>query len=410
MNVRFHAFVLVMVTLTSVVGAFVVQAQTQNAYDNHPLLQDLKKEITEKEHELETLSESTKAYEQKIEDARSQGASLRSQLGLIDNQVTKLELDIKTTQVTIDKAKLEIESLEYQIHNEESTINAQKDQLREYIKLINKEDQKNLLEVLLVNDSFADFFRQLNYIEEIQADLKQSIDRVKLLRDSLEIKKVDMENYQRTLEASKKELEDRQLRLKEQLVAKESLLFQTKSSEIRYQNLLAESIQMQREVDSSIQNITQEIQRKIINLRSGSTDPATTLVYWPVDPSRGITTYFNDPTYPFRHLFEHSALDIRAYQGTPLRAPADAYVARAQDNGYGYSYITLVHDNGLSSVFGHVSRIDVTHDQFVKAGDIVGLSGGRPGTRGAGNLTTGPHLHFEVRLNGIPVDPLLYLP
>ncbi len=410
MNVKFHVFVLLLVALTSIVSAFVVHAQTNNAYDNHPLIQDLKKEIGEKEHELQTLAESTKSYERKIEEARSQGATLRSQLSLIDNQVTKLELDIKTTQVTIDKAKLEIESLEFQIAEEEGTINAQKDQLREYIKLINKEDQRNLLEILLVNDSFSDFFKQLNYIEEIQSDLKQSIDRVTLLKESLEVKKAEMENYQRTLEASKEELEDRQLRLKEQLVAKESLLFETKSSEIRYQNLLAESVQMQREVDSSIKNITEEIQRKIINLRSGSTDPKTTLLYWPVDPSRGITTYFNDPTYPFRHLFEHSALDIRAYQGTPLRAPADAYVARAADNGYGYSYITLVHDNGLSSVFGHVSRIDVVPDQFVKAGDIVGLSGGQPGTRGAGNLTTGPHLHFEIRLNGIPVDPLLYLP
>ena len=130
---------------------------------------------------------------------------------------------------------------------------------------------------------------------------------------------------------------------------------------------------------------------------------------WPVN-SRRITTSFHDPEYPFRYLFEHPAIDIATAQGTSIKAPADGYVLKAVDAGYGYSYISVIHANGISTLFGHVNKIYVKNNEYVTKGEVIGASGGMPGTKGAGNLTTGPHLHFEVRVNGIPVNALDFLP
>lgn len=414
MNRQFLTKLVAIVFLGLGVTAFVTAQETikeiEGPYEHHPEIESLNSKINEKQNELDQLEESSRQYADRINEARQQSVSLNAQLNLLENQITKLTLDAKATEIMIEKTRLEIESAQFQAEKEQEEIDQHKSRLREYIKLIHKEDQRSLLEMLLLNNSFSEFFNQINYIESIQADLKSSIDRLELLKESAEVHAANLTIKREELTKQQERLELDLERKSEQVDAKENLLFETKHSEAKYRQLLEEAQELQAEVDTSISDIKDEIKRKIENLRSGNTNPNATLISWPVSSGRGITTYFNDPEYPFRYLFEHAAIDIRASQGTAIKAPADGYVARARNNGFGYSYITIIHDNGISTVYGHVSAIYVKQDQFVKAGEVIGLTGGAPGTRGAGPFTTGPHLHFEVRLNGIPVDPLQYLP
>ena len=130
---------------------------------------------------------------------------------------------------------------------------------------------------------------------------------------------------------------------------------------------------------------------------------------WPVEPTEGISAFFHDPDYRKRFGFVHQAIDIPVLQNTEIAAAADGIVTDVADNGFGFSSLTIRHDAGFATLYGHVSKFLVHKGQRVAAGDIIALSGGRPGTHGAG-FSTGPHVHFMLTIDGAAVDPLDYLP
>ena len=131
---------------------------------------------------------------------------------------------------------------------------------------------------------------------------------------------------------------------------------------------------------------------------------------WPLEPIYGISAGFDDEAYEQRFGFAHQAVDIPIEQGAIVYAAADGIIHDVSDRGLGFNSITVVHNGGMATLYGHVREFLVEEGENVKAGDPIARSGGMPGTPGAGMLSTGPHLHFEVIANGQFIDPLVVLP
>jgi murein DD-endopeptidase MepM/ murein hydrolase activator NlpD len=128
---------------------------------------------------------------------------------------------------------------------------------------------------------------------------------------------------------------------------------------------------------------------------------ASTPSVWPV---RGwVTSPFGNRTSPFSGILKfHEGMDIAAQTGTPVVAPADGVVIKAGfSTGYG-NMVEISHGYGLKTVFGHNSRLNVKAGQRVKRGDVISYVGDT-------GSSTGPHLHYEVRVNGLPVNPVKYM-
>lgn len=382
-------------------------------------IEQINNEIKQKQKKLKELKKQSEAYLNNITEKQKETASLQNQLAILENKIAKTEIDIQSTEQEIEKTKLEIKDVELQITNREKDILKKDDELAELIRLVHQSDQKGALEILIANNSLSEFFDQIKHTKSLQSDLQNSLMSLKSFKTELEGKKETLNKKTEELQKLKLRAEQQKIALKEEMDSKTYLLEETQNSEEKFYNLYWQTKQEQQNASSEIYNLEREARQRLEELekkqeKNNSNDyiPLTdSALIWPVkDISGGISAYFHDPTYPYRYLFEHPGIDIRSYQGTPLYSAADGYVIKAKDNGYGYSYIAIMHANGISTVYGHVSHIGVKTDQYVRKGQLIGKTGGMPGTLGAGNLSTGPHLHLEVRLNGIPVNPLNYLP
>jgi murein DD-endopeptidase MepM/ murein hydrolase activator NlpD len=128
---------------------------------------------------------------------------------------------------------------------------------------------------------------------------------------------------------------------------------------------------------------------------------ASTPSVWPV---RGwVTSPFGNRTSPFSGILTfHEGVDIAAQTGTPVMAPADGVVIKAGfTTGYG-NMVEISHGYGIKTVFGHNSRINVKAGQRVKRGEVISYIGDS-------GSSTGPHLHYEVLVNGLAVNPARYM-
>jgi murein DD-endopeptidase MepM/ murein hydrolase activator NlpD len=129
---------------------------------------------------------------------------------------------------------------------------------------------------------------------------------------------------------------------------------------------------------------------------------ASTPSIWPI---RGwVSSPFGGRTSPLTGKMQfHEGIDIAAQVGTPVAAPADGMVIKAEfEAGFG-NMVELSHGYGLKTIFGHNSRLNVEPGQHVKRGDIIAYVGDT-------GSSTGPHLHYQVKFNGLPVNPDHYLP
>lgn len=130
---------------------------------------------------------------------------------------------------------------------------------------------------------------------------------------------------------------------------------------------------------------------------------------WPVYGQ--ISAGFLNEAYKKFFGVPHHGMDIVVAQETPVASAADGVVFLIRDGGEkGYSYILIGHRGGYATLYGHVSKALVKAGEEVTVGQIIALSGGTPGTHGAGPMTTAAHLHFEVIQAGTNVDPKGVLP
>ena len=357
--------------------------------------------LEDKTRELQELRKKIEQQQKELDSARKKTASLKNQIDILDKQITVAELQLQAITTDIDRTNASMTQINHDLVDGEVDIFEKKRILRDAMKEAYLRRQSGLLEAVLGSSDLSELISQIEYITAVEGRITGSLTSLKDLNEKLKAKKGELEAADRQLKQlfASKQLEQSSLEVQNQ--SKQNLLSDAQLTEAEYQNRLKASVAEQQRVQGEIAAIAKNSRRNELNVGNYS-------LFWPV-PSRQISAGFQDADYVKRFGIGHNAIDIPTPQGTPIKAPASGYIAKVKDAGMGYSYITMDHGNGMVTVYGHVSAIMVSAGQFVPSGGVIGLTGGAPGSPGAGWLTTGSHLHFEVWLEGKPKNPLSYL-
>ena len=415
MKIKINIFKVLNVLILSTFLSVIFSAPSlavEYTYDNsnNQQIWQINQDINNKRSEITELTKQVQIYKNNIKAKQNTLNNLSNQINTINNGIAQINLEIRTSELEIETLNLKIENIELKIEAKIKEIEEKKEKTGEIIRNLHRQNRKNnIVEIVLMNENFSDFILKLEQLENIQDNLLKNIDGLQKIELALKNDKKYLNEEKKEIDLLKNILENKKGSLGGQKIAKDSLLQKTQGQEAKFQQLLEQSREEQRQLNNELIYL-EKVGREKLNRQLALQAIETDGLMWPV-ASRIITAYFHDQSYPYKYLFEHNAIDLATSQGTPIRAAESGYVAKVRDGGQnGYSYLMIIHPDNLSTVYGHLNQINISTDQFISKGQIIGYSGGLPGTRGAGPFSTGPHLHFEVRYNGIPTNPLNYLP
>ena len=354
---------------------------------------------------LDHIQTRIKDYQKKIDDRQAQEITLLNETEILENRIAKTELEIEAGQERIGTTEIELRLIDKEINEKEQDLERQRQILKGLLHEIDSRDNISLMEALFNTNSFSDLFDELEYLNQMNGKLGNALNESQYTHTRLLSERQNKEQALKMLETLQNDLANTRSQLEGERQAKETLLTETKNSEVSFLALLHDLRQEQQAVNHDVAYLQQEMEKRLGKI---DVDGEGSILSWPFYPERSISATFHDPNYLFNHLSPHSGIDLPTPVGTIIESAAPGYVAWAREGkGYGY-YVMVIHADGIATLYAHLSEMLVEPDQFVKRGDPIGRSGGKPGAPGAGR-STGPHLHFEVRQDGIPVDPLDYL-
>ncbi len=390
-----------------------VASQTENVDGEEDVglkqeVDTLQDQVKQKQTRVKELDAMIKGYRDKQVEQQNAALSLQNQLALLENGIQEKQLSVERAQREAESTTLEIQALATQITLQQNAITKREAALSDIFGKLQQDSSISIFDAFLSRPSLSEVFVRVDELARLEGDLGEATRVLKSEKTILEGKRKQQEARRAALEQQKLDAQIAQTQLEEERSSKLSLINATQDKEDEFRKIVYELRQQQQSEAGDIQSLQDRLKDRLDSI-DAALARGDVLLNWPVPVRKGISAHFHDPSYPFRKLFEHPGVDLPTPVGTPVRAAAGGYVAWNRTGKQYGNYVMVVHAGGVATVYAHLSKFGSKPDTYVERGDIIGYSGGKPGDPGAG-LSTGPHLHFEVRQNGIPVNPENFLP
>lgn len=368
---------------------------------------DLDDQVQDLQGQIDSSRLEQENWQQVIEDVSAKLKQIQADLDAANARLQS----IQTKQAEINA---QIAQTQNEIVKMEAYLKTRQDVLNRRVRAIYMHGQLNYLEVILGANSFSDFANRVELLKRVIRSDYNLILEIQKQKAAIEAKKAQLEEDKRQLDALAAEAEKTRQEIAKKKAEQQKVLDAAKSNK-------AAAAQMEQDLNAQLASVRNLIQQRLAAVEAarqaaqqqaasddegggGSDDnyvQGTGAMGWPC--SGPITSPFGYRTHPiFGTTIFHAGIDIGVDYGTPIHAADSGVVVYSGwISGYGNAVI-IDHGGGISTLYGHNQSLAVSEGQSVSKGSVIAYAGS------TGN-STGPHCHFEVDVNGSPVNPMGYL-
>jgi murein DD-endopeptidase MepM/ murein hydrolase activator NlpD len=343
--------------------------------------------------------------ENSLAGAQAKADSTREYIAQLTGQIAAQEAVIATTQARLAETERQIRFTQAEMTRQQAHLDVRQDLLAQRVRSLDKQGSVDYLELVVTSTTFSQLVDRVTLMQEVVrgdqrlvTGLRQDRDQVRQLAQRLQAEQADEA-------ALLQQQQDQEAQLERARLAQQDALAYYDQLEAQFAAQRDELAAEKAQIDALVGQLQDEYDAEARGVGGGSGQfswPET----GPITQPFGCTDFLGepyDPDCPTLHF--HTGIDIGRPEGTPIGA-ADAgvvsYVNYGWGGGYG-NFVMITHGNGYTTLYAHLSAIAVSTGQAVGRRQVIGLEG----TTG---YSTGPHLHFEIRLNGAYENPLSYLP
>ncbi|TSC85913.1 MAG: M24/M37 family peptidase [Parcubacteria group bacterium Gr01-1014_8] len=365
---------------------FVLSAQTADQLQN---------QINSQNSHIQQLNREIAAFEKQLQEVGAKKQTLQNTVSILDLQRKQLNAKINVTKANIATTELEIKRLDGSIVDKETAIHRDEEGLTQAIQSMNQQENVTLIEQVLTSDSISALWDDLETNRSFQDAVNEHIDSMMAAKEELTVSRDESDKKRQQLVSQKETLASQQESLDVTRREQNALLAQTKSQEANYQAIL----EAKRTAKATFEKSLNELESKLQYTLNPKLLPPSGkgILRWPLD-SVTITQNFGNTDFARSGAYSgkgHNGVDFRASIGTPVKTALSGDVIGTGNSDavrgcYSYGkWVLIKHGNGLTTLYAHLSQINVSQGQSVSTGQAIGYSGNT-------GYATGPHLHFTV--------------
>lgn len=352
--------------------------------------------------EITDLQTQQQELQNQINNATGELEGVQEELSENLQQVQKLDERIQNSQTELDELNTKITELQNSIDEVEEKLkvaeekyNRQKQILEVRLVAMYETSDTQYLDVILSSRSVSEFLSNYFLITELANYDTELLEDMKAQKDEIELSKKKLDKTR-----------EQYATIKQNQTKTAKILENTK---IIRENYIAKLSEQEKEIQVKIDEYNarfNEVNKEILSLALQGIDTQYIggELAWPIPGYTRITSKFGMRTHPITGVYKlHTGVDVSAPAGANFVAANDGIVIKAGYNSAYGNMVIIDHGGGVSTLYAHGSEIKVQVGQTVTRGETVVLKVGSTG------YSTGPHAHFEVRLNGVVTDPLPYI-